>query len=242
MQTIPSSPSEKPVSLWWRPDLVRLPALSWQRRAFRGFIRLLCRCLMRICAEFQVSGLEHYPCQGPALLVINHLGDADAVAVLAALPEFPEAIAKIELRSIALLRWVMDGVGVIYVHRGRPDRRALAVALQALREGRKVILAPEGRQSLTGALEQGTEGAAFLALKAGVPIIPIALTGTENWRVYGNLKRLRRTHITVTVGVPFCLPDLGRGSQALKIGTQYIMEALARLLPYEYRGEYAYVS
>lgn len=221
---------------------MRLPVLSPRRRLFRRLVQGVCRGLMALCTQFSVQGLEHYPRQEPALLVINHLGDADAVAVLAALPEFPEAIAKIELRTILPLRWVMDGVGVIYVHRGQPDRRALMAALQALREGRKVILAPEGRQSLSGALEHGTEGAAFLALKADVPIIPIALTGTENWRIYGNLRRLQRTPVSLTVGFPFRLPALGRGPQALAQGTRLIMEALARLLPPSYRGEYAYLQ
>jgi 1-acyl-sn-glycerol-3-phosphate acyltransferase len=62
--------------------------------------------------------MEYYPRCGPALLVINNLGDPDAILVLAALPEFPEVIGKIELRDIPLLRLVTDMLGVIWVHRG----------------------------------------------------------------------------------------------------------------------------
>jgi 1-acyl-sn-glycerol-3-phosphate acyltransferase len=242
MLTPPSSPTEKPVSRVWQPRLVRLPHLSRTRRLFRRLIKFLCRLLTAACTRCEVRGMENYPRQGAALVVINHLGDADAVLLLAALPDFPEVIGKIELRGIPPLRWVMDGLGVIYIHRGQPDRRALAAALEALRQGRKVIIAPEGRESLTGALEPGTAGAAFLALKAGAALIPIALTGSENWRVYGNLKRLRRTRVTLTVGEPFVLGRQAPGSGALAAGTRQIMESLARLLPVEYRGAYSHVK
>jgi 1-acyl-sn-glycerol-3-phosphate acyltransferase len=132
----------------------------------------------------------------------------------------------------------MGAYGVIWVHRGQPDRRALRAALQGLGEGRMVAIAPEGRESLSGALEEGTRGAAFLALKAGVPILPITLTGTENWRVYGNLKRLRRPEITITVGKPFTLDAAGDQRLALQQGTLKIMQTLADQLPQEYRGVY----
>ncbi|MBI4731422.1 MAG: 1-acyl-sn-glycerol-3-phosphate acyltransferase [Chloroflexi bacterium] len=240
MPTQPIPPTEKPVSQVWRPELTRLPRLSWTRRLFRRFIKALCRLLVLTCTRCEARGLENYPSEGAALVVINHLADADAVVALAALPDFPEVIGKIELRDILPLRWVTDPLGIIWVHRGRPDRRALSVALEALRQGRRVIVAPEGRESLTGALEQGTEGTTFLAFKSGAPIIPIALTGTE--RVYGSLKRLQRARVTLSVGKPFILARQDRGPDALAEGTRQIMETLARLLPVEYRGEYAYVG
>jgi 1-acyl-sn-glycerol-3-phosphate acyltransferase len=217
-----------------------LPRLSWTRRLFRRFIKVVCRLLVFTCTRCQVRGLENYPTEGAALVVINHLADADSVITLAVLPDFPEVIGKIELRAIAPLRWVTDGLGIIWVHRGQPDRRALSAALEALSQQRRVIIAPEGRESLTGALERGTDGAAFLARKSGVKIVPVALTGTEH--IYGSLKLLRRAHVTLTVGRPFALVRQDRGPGALAEGTWQIMETLARLLPAGYRGEYAYVG
>lgn len=242
MQRTPSSLTPKPVSEVWQPGLTRLPALTWRRRLFRVFIKRLCWFVIRLCTRPTVRGVENYPCQGPALVVINHLGDPDAPLVLACLPEFPEAIGKIELRSIPILRLVTDGLGVIWLHRGQPDRKAVAAALEAFRHGRRVMIAPEARESLTGVLETGTNGAAFLALKAGVPVVPVTLTGTENWRVYGDLKRLRRPKITLTVGEPFILQQYADRHEALREGTRLIMETLARQLPPEYRGIYSYVG
>jgi 1-acyl-sn-glycerol-3-phosphate acyltransferase len=133
---------------------------------------------------------------------------------------------------------LMDGYGIIWVNRGQPDRRALRAALQGLSQGRSVAIAPEGRESISGALEEGTRGAAYLALKSGVPILPVTLTGTENWRVFGNLKRFKRTAISVTVGKPFYLDAADNQQHALKQGTLKIMQMLASQLPEEYRGIY----
>jgi 1-acyl-sn-glycerol-3-phosphate acyltransferase len=72
---------------------------------------------------------------------------------------------------------IFRAYGTIWVHRGQPDRRAIRAALDALAEGRMVALAPEGRQSLIGGLEDGNAGAAFLALKSGAPIVPIGWPG-----------------------------------------------------------------
>lgn len=236
---MPSSPTEKPVSSIWQPELTRLARLSWSRLLFRWFIKQLCRLLIFLFTRCEVHGRENYPPDGPALIVMNHLGDPDAVVVVASLPGFPELIGKIEVRDIRILRWVGDSLGVIWIHRGLPDRRALSAALAAFREGRRVLIAPEGRESLTGGLEPGTEGAAFLASRGEVPIIPITLTGTENWRVYGHMKKMKRARISLTVGQPFHLPPRARGSTFLADGTRQIMETLARQLPSEYRGVYS---
>jgi 1-acyl-sn-glycerol-3-phosphate acyltransferase len=101
-----------------------------------------------------------------------------------------------------------------------------------------IAIAPEGRESLSGALEEGTGGAAYLALKSGAPILPITFTGTENARIYGNLKRLHRSQVTLTVGALFRLDEYPDRRQAVELGTQKIMRTLAAQLPPEYRGIY----
>jgi 1-acyl-sn-glycerol-3-phosphate acyltransferase len=105
-----------------------------------------------------------------------------------------------------------------------------------------VLIAPEGRESLTGSLEAGTEGAAFLALEAGVSVVPVTLTGSESRRIEANLKKLRRSPVTVTIGKPFNLPIQKKDPDAHKEGTRLIMESLARQLPPEFRGVYYYVK
>ncbi len=232
----------KPVTQGYWPERTRLPRLTRGLRLRRRVLQALARGLVRLLARVEARGLEHIPRQGPLVLTVNHLGDADALVVLAHLPWQPEVLAAMELYDILPIRWLLNLYGAIWVHRGRPDRRALRAALQALAEGRVVALAPEGRQSVTRSLEEGTEGAAFLALKAGAPVLPVALTGTEDEHVFGHLKRLRRPRVSVTFGPPFSLNDLPasgpRFRAALQEGTERIMLAIARLLPPRYRGVY----
>jgi 1-acyl-sn-glycerol-3-phosphate acyltransferase len=241
MPTQPSSPP-KPVSEVWRPELTRLPRLHWRRLWFRSFARWLCRTVILVCTKRTVEGLENFPPKGPALVVINHLGDADGALLVGSVPASLDALGKIELYDHPVIGKPMDWYGIIWLHRGRPDRRAIRAALDGLAEGRIIAVAPEGRYSLVGGLEEGQQGAAFLAIKADVPIVPVVVTGTENAHVYGHLKRLRRAPVTFRVGKTFRLSQQANHQEMMREGTRQIMESLAKLLPESYRGAYRTVS
>lgn len=237
---MPSTPTlpPKPRAEVLRPEITFAPSFTIWRRLARLGIKCITRILVSMWLKLTVSGLENIPSKGPALLVFNHLGDADAVVLAAIVPVAIESFGKSELYDYPLLGWIMRAYGIIWLHRGTPDRRALRAALQMLNEGRFFGVAPEGRESLSGSLEEGTEGAAYLALKTGAPIIPMTFTGTENARVYGNMKRLRRTTATFSVGQAFHLDEMGDLREALHAGTQQIMRVLASQLPEDYRGVY----
>ncbi len=239
MPTQPGShPDAKPRSTLIRPEITRLPSLTFWRRVFRRLIKWFVRVLVWLFTEMRTEGLEHVPRHGPILVVSNHLGDADLIVGMAYSPYEVEVLSKAELYDYPILGLLMDAYGIIWVHRGQPDRRALRAALEALRQGRVVGIAPEGRESLTGSLEEGTGGAAYLALKANVPILPVTFTGTENKRIYANMKRLRKTRVTMTVGAKFRLENLPDRRKAIDEGTQKIMQTLAEQLPLDYQGVY----
>lgn len=237
MQKQPSSPP-KPVSEVWRPELVRLPQRTRARRWFRVFGRGLCRFVIWLCTKPSIEGLENFPEHGPALVCINHLGDADGALLVGSIQAELDALGKIELYDYPILGKLMDWYGIIWLHRGRPDRRAIRAALEGLAQGRMIVIAPEGRYTLIGGLEEGNQGAAFLALKADTPIVPVVVTGTENERVYGHLKRLRRASVRLKVGKAFRLSRQPGRRESAQEGTRQIMLALASLLPDEYRGAY----
>jgi 1-acyl-sn-glycerol-3-phosphate acyltransferase len=115
---------------------------------------------------------------------------------------------------------------------------AMKAALAMLKSGRRLGVAPEGTRSPTGALQRGKPGAAYLADRTQVPIIPMAMWGTET--VMRHWLRLRRPAVVCRIGPPFTLPRDGRAKGArLDEFTDEIMCTLAALLPPEYRGVYA---
>ena len=243
-----TEPLPKPISEIWRPELVRLPKMTHARIAFRAFSHGLIKLVAKICLNVTSEGMENFPHNGPVLVVINHIGDADVTALISVLPFTPDALGKIELYDVPILGKLMDWYGIIWLHRGQADTRALRAALNGFAEGRIIVIAPEGRYSLTGALEEGTDGAAFLAYKSGAAILPIAITGTENENVFGHMKKFRRAHVHVKVGKMFKLAGQAESDvlsvskdrhEAVAQGTHQIMQALASLLPEKYRGAYS---
>jgi len=230
--------SPKPRSEVVNPQITRLAQLTLGRKVLRHFVRWLSKLLVFLWTRSELIGSENIPQKGPALLVSNHLGDADLILGFAYAPPIVEPFAKIELYDIPILGRLLDAYGVIWVHRGQPDRRALRAVMEAMQQGRMVGIAPEGRESLTGALEEGTDGAAYLALRADIPITPITFTGTENKRVFHNMKRFKRTDVSVTIGKPFRLEKFLDRRDSIKFGTKKIMHTLAQQLPSHYRGFY----
>jgi 1-acyl-sn-glycerol-3-phosphate acyltransferase len=237
MQIMPMT--DKPRSETINPQITRLPNLTTRRRLFRKVIRFVIRIFVWLCVRLEVSGRDNLPRQGPLVIVSNHLGDADALVGIAVTTTPVEIIVKSELYYYPILGKVLDAYGVIWVHRGQPDRRSLRASLEALSQGRIIGIAPEGRESLTGSLEEGTGGAAYLAMRAKSPLLPVTFTHTENSRILGNLKRFRRTSITVTMGPVFYLDEYSNWRDEVEKGTIKIMNRLASQLPPEYQGTYA---
>lgn len=210
------------------------------RTKFRRFACSLFRLLFGLLTRLEVEGLENVPSHGPLIVVFNHLGHLDAALLIAVLPWPVEGIALADLYRVPVTGQLLRLYGAIPVHRDEFDRQVIRRALRALGEGKVLVLAPEARMSVTGALERARPGAAYFALRSGAPILPVAITGPE--RAYAKWKRLRRPRLTVTIGRPFVLPSYGGGSptrhEKLAEATDEIMRRIAELLPPEYRGVY----
>ena len=128
-------PPPKPISNVWRPELVSLPQLTFGRRVFRFFFRELTKLVVWVTLKTRISGLENFPKQGPAIIVFNHLGDADAILLFATLPfSHIEGIVRIGLYDHWLVGPVFRAYGVIWVHRGQPDLKAIRAALNGLKK------------------------------------------------------------------------------------------------------------
>lgn len=206
------------------------------RNAIRSFIRFLIKTLGRV----EVIGLENVPPQGGCLLAVNHLSRVDPVLVFG-LVERDDLTALVadKYQKNPFIRWLVNGVRGMWINREEADFQALRTARDFLQRGGALGIAPEGTRSQTGGLLPAKEGVAFLAAKADVPIIPVAISGSE--KTVHEWLRLRRPRIRVEFGAPFRLPPLDRRDRAgsLQRNTDEIMCRIAALLPRAYRGVYA---
>jgi len=129
----------------------------------------------------------------------------------------------------------------IWLNRFEADYSAFRQILERMEGGGLLVIAPEGTRSRTEALQEGKMGVAFLAGKSGYPILPVAVTGTEDRLIVENLKRFRRTKIVVRTGdlLHIEIPK-GRGrEETMREVTDEIMCRIGVMLPEKYRGVYS---
>jgi 1-acyl-sn-glycerol-3-phosphate acyltransferase len=204
------------------------------------FGRVLIRILIFPFASWEVKGQENVPAQGPMVIVCNHLHIADPPIVAASIKLKSVIMAKEELWHHNWSRFWVENFGAFPVRRGGIDREAIRQAEHWLKQGVSLIMFPEGTRSNNAQLQQAFPGAALIALRTSVPILPLSITGTDKlrdliWCFW------HRPRITVTIGQPFNPPSpdgkLMRDQRNQL--TNEIMGRIARLLPPEYRGAYA---
>ena len=201
------------------------------------FVRGIANLFFNLFTRWQVNGLENVPSHGPYLVITNHIAAPDSPLIMAALPVPVTVFAASTHRHDFVIGELMNQLGAIWVKRGEVDRQALRAAIDVLQAGSVVGMAPEGTRSKTKALQQGRIGAAYLATRADVLLLPVAVTGTETF--WTMLMRLKRPTLSVTIGAPFRLPASGRVSTPeLEAYTDQIMHVLAAMLPEKYRGVY----
>jgi 1-acyl-sn-glycerol-3-phosphate acyltransferase len=187
-------------------------------------------------------GAENIPDSGAFIIASNHLGRMDVPLVYSLLDREDVIMLVAEkYKTNPIIRWFVKQLNGVWVDRFNADFGALRAALGRLKRGNVLVIAPEGTRSPTGALIEGRAGAGFLAAWSGVPVVPVAVTGTEDDLVKAQVRQLHRPHINVQVGVPFCLPPIPDHDRetALQVYTDEIMCRIAALLPSKYRGVYA---
>ena len=207
----------------------------------RYILRTIIRLLFNLIAHVEVTGYENLPTEGNFVIATNHLGIVDAPLAFYALDRWDLFVLVGEKwEKNFFFRWLGKNFNFIYIDRFNPDIKALRKVMTLMDEGNNLVIAPEGTRSRTGALIEGKPGVSYLATRLGQPIVPVAISGTEDKVIFGNLKRLRRSHINLTAGIPFTLPPLPRKNReaALKQYTDEIMCRIAAMLPEKYWGIY----
>ena len=204
------------------------------------FGRVLVRIVLFPFASWRIRGHENIPDSGPYLIVCNHLQLIDPPLVGASIKHKSVFIAKEELFKHRWSRFWVQNYGAFPVRRGGIDREVIHQAENWIKRGVSVIMFPEGTRSPDGRMHSALPGAALLATRLNIPILPVSVTGSE--KLNNLMWCLRhRPAITVNIGQPFHLPPT---NGKLSKETRYqlitsIMERIAGLLPPEYQGVYA---
>jgi 1-acyl-sn-glycerol-3-phosphate acyltransferase len=190
----------------------------------------------------EAIGIENMP-SGGFVIAANHVGRLDAALGYYVLdrPDIIIVVAE-KYKKYAIFRWLVKLTNGMFVDRYNADIHAIRETLRRLQQGQVFTITPEGTRSKTGNLQEARPGAIYLAWKAGVPVLPVAVTGTEDAVVVERLKKFKRLNIKIVAGKPFTLPQEVKGQDRQTILQQYtdeVMCQIAALLPPDRRGVYA---
>lgn len=179
--------------------------------------------IARIATRARGYGLERIPLTGGCVLAINHLHWIDIPVVGAVTPRRISFVAKIEaLRFPGLGRYIA-WYGTIGIRRGETDRDAVRQMRAAAREGRALGIFVEGTRQHSGRPGPAQPGAAMISIQEGVPVVPIAVYGTQFWRI-GNF-----APCSIAVGEPVRYDDLPKGGRGYKEATADIERRILTL-------------
>jgi 1-acyl-sn-glycerol-3-phosphate acyltransferase len=189
----------------------------------------------------EIFGQGNIPTSGAYLVTPNHISIFEPPLLAAFWPSELEIAAAVEILNRPFQSEIMRLYGTVLVHRRQMDRSLITALLQRLAAGSPVLIFPEGMRTHRPGLVTGNTGAAYLAAKAEVAILPVGIAGT--YQLWDRIKRLRRPRIKIRIGPPVVFPRLDlRASarrEALKSRTEEIMRAIAKLLPANHQGDYA---
>lgn len=208
----------------------------------KRFIVFLIRFIINLIAKVEKRGYENLPDKGGFVIAVNHLGFLDAPMAYYALDDWNLFIPVAEKwAEIPILRWLGKPLNAIFIDRFNPDLKSMREMIKRMEEGQTLVIAPEGTRARDEKMAQGKPGVAYLASKMGWVILPVAISGTEDRLIIGNLKRLKRSTIRLTAGKQFTLPPFPKENREEKLQeyTDEIMCRIAVLLPEHNRGYYA---
>ena len=202
------------------------------------FIRL---CLFIYVKGPQVHGLDNVPRTGGAIVVSNHLNNADPCVLPGVFHRRMVIMAKKEMFGWPLVSLLFRLIGAFPVDRQGADLSALREAQSVVNSGLLLLMFPEGTRSKDRQLHAGFPGTSLVAYRTGAPILPIGITGTEDikWPWFALKPFIGRPNVVVRIGEPFYPTKAERiTSEAARTATEDIMLRIAELLPESYQGEY----
>ncbi len=166
--------------------------------------------VVRLIAPLRVYGAERVPKDGGLVVAVNHFSWIDPPALGAASPRTLYFMAKVEAHRVPGLGQLMRSFGAFPVRRGESDRDAVRTMRQIVREGQALGMFPEGTRQTSGVPGSVQPGAAMVAITENAPVIPVAIHGSQHWRL-GNFKP-----VSVAWGEPMTFDGLPRGGRGYR--------------------------
>ena len=197
---------------------------------FYNVIKALAFFLLKVLFSMEVQGRFNIPKEGGLLVISNHCSQMDPVIIGSMFPRRLYYMAKEELFKIPFLRSLIISLGAFPVKRETGDLRALSKIMELVSRGEAVLLFPEGSRSEDGEVKEFMHGASYVAVKTGVPVLPVAVRGSFEAMPKGQaIPRL--TKIKVKVGEVMRL-NLGskRAKESIYIFTNDLRERVIGLL------------
>ena len=192
-----------------------------------GFLKGILPTMFRIIYRAEVHGQENVPKEGGDIIAANHISLWDPPFVGAFCPRRVSFMAKKELFENSVFSSIITSLGAFPVNRGAADRNAIKTALAVLSEGKCLGLFPEGTRSKSGKLGEPEAGIGLIAYKANVPIVPVAITGTNGKGLFPKF--------TIRFGKPIPAGDPKDKKLMTTLPTQ-IMTEIQKLLDEEQAG------
>ncbi len=218
----------------------RYPRHQFRRGVLRGGINLLAKILV----DYEVHGTENLPRRGPLLIVGNHFHFLDSIGPIHSTKYPLELIGDAEMpnapMSMKLFPRIWDTLRIM---QGTPNLAAMRAAEAVLSQDGILGIFPEGHVHKPP-LGTPLPGAAFMALRLGVPILPLGTFSEDDWNIFDTLrKKHRKARVVTRIGEPFGPLAIGEpgklpGRVEVKAAGQAIMEKIAALLPTSARGPY----
>ncbi len=196
-------------------------------------LRTFARFVFFLILNVKLVGRKNVPQTGPLIIASNHLHWTDVPLVPAYLSRQVVYLAKEEL-FMGRIGWLVRFLGAIPVKRGEADRQLLRASDELLKRGKALVIFPEGHRSDNHQLIPAHAGMGIIALRAGVPVVPVAVCGSEH------VFKKFRPRITISYGEPLVLKPKGAKitKEDIQEATETVMRHIAAMLPPAYRGVY----
>jgi len=215
------------------------PRRGYIRSVFSGVIDILASVLVR----WEVTGKENIPQKGPLLIVGNHFSFLDSVAPIHVTNWPLEFIGDFEMPNAPALMRIFPGLWqTLKIEQGTPNFEALQASEAVLAQDGVLVIYPEGHVH-SGPLRRALPGAAYMALRTGVPILPMATISDNHWKLFKTIsEEKRRLKIFTKIGEVFgplrSDHEKRPSREEIREAGHLIMSKIGALLPKEYRGDF----